>query len=185
VNATDREQLPPLIIIIIVFMKRNSVCASSFFCFSSDNALHCIYLLVLATLKLPNFWSRRMPTSLRGTGASALPPLNIFHSLSALQRWQNCTQMRHRPQPSRRRCIPAQHRRDRTSPPNPASARLNDALPCLLRPNNCNYSKIYCCSSPHRCCLSDGGIMQVTQLRTWHNSSRTTTATATKCKPAT
>jgi hypothetical protein len=65
-----------------------------------------------------------------------------------------------------------------------ASARLNDAPPRLLRPNNCNYSKIYCCSSPRRCCLSDG-IMQVTQLRTWHNSSRTTTATATKCTPAT
>ncbi len=39
------------------------------------------------------------------------PPLIIFHSLSALQRWQNGTQMGQRLQQSRRRCIPAQHRR--------------------------------------------------------------------------
>ena len=107
-------------------MKRNSFCASSFFCFPSVKSLHCIGLLHAAALKLPVFWSSRKLTSLRGTGASALPPLTIFHSLSALQRWRNCTQMRHQLQQSRRHCIPAQHRRaGMTRPP---------ALPpCLLR----------------------------------------------------
>ena len=110
--------MPRLIIIIIVFMKRNSFCASSFFCFPSVNGPHCITLLAMATLKLPVFWSSRKLTSLRGTGASALPPLTIFHSLSALQRWPHCTPMRHQLQPSRRHCIPAQHRRaGMTRPP--------------------------------------------------------------------
>jgi hypothetical protein len=86
-------------------MKRNSFCASSFFCFHSVNSLHCIGLLTKATLKLPVFWSSRKLTSLRG-GASALPPLTIFHSLSALQRWPNCTQIRHHQRESRRCCIP-------------------------------------------------------------------------------
>ncbi len=72
--------MPPLII-IIVFMKRNCVRASSIFCFPSGNKLHCINLLNLATLKLPVFWWSRKLTSLRGRGASALPPLTIFHSL--------------------------------------------------------------------------------------------------------
>ena len=102
--------MPPLII-VIVFMKRNSFCASLFFCFSSVNKLHCIGLLSKATLKLPVFWSSRKLTSLRGTGASALPPLTIFHSLSALQVGPHCTQIGHRQKQSRRRCIPAQHRR--------------------------------------------------------------------------
>ncbi len=65
----------------------------------------------MAILKLPVFWSSRKLTSLRGTGASALPPLTIFHSLCALQRWLHCTQTGHRLQQSRRCCIPAQHRR--------------------------------------------------------------------------
>ena len=80
----------------------------------------------MAALKLPVFWSSRKLTSLRGTGASALPPLTIFHSLSALQLWQHCTQSGHHVQQSRRHYIPAQHRRARmTRPP---------ALPpCLLR----------------------------------------------------
>jgi hypothetical protein len=64
----------------------------------------------MATLKLPVFWSSRKLTSLRGPCASALPPLTIFHSLSALQPWHHCTQIRHRTQRSRRCCIPAQHR---------------------------------------------------------------------------
>jgi hypothetical protein len=83
-------------------MKRIFVCASSFFCFPSVKPLHCIGLLPTATLKLPVFWWSRKLTSLRGTGASALPPLTIFHSLSALQRWRHCTQMGHRLLPSRR-----------------------------------------------------------------------------------
>ena len=41
---------------------------------------------------------------------SALPPLTIFHSLSALQRWLHPTPVGHQQQPSRRCCIPAQHR---------------------------------------------------------------------------
>ena len=47
----------PLFIIIIAFMKRNfaHVSASWFFCFSSVNTLHCIYLLPLATLKFAVF----------------------------------------------------------------------------------------------------------------------------------
>ncbi len=145
--------MPPLI--IIVFMKRNSFCASSFFRFSSGNGLHCITLLTGSTLKLPVFWSSRKLTSLRGTGASALPPLTIFHSLSALQPWLDCTQMRHQPRRIRRRlryCIPAQHRRSRmTRPP---------ALPpCLLRasaPRN----KFYYCSCHRRCFAATavGGI---------------------------
>ena len=92
--------------------------ASSFFCFPSVDGLHCITLLGMAPLNLPVFWSSRKLTSLRGPGASALPPLTIFHSLSALQRWQNCTRIGHRPQQSRRCYIPAQHRRARmTRPP--------------------------------------------------------------------
>ncbi len=79
-------------------------------------------LLAMATLKLPVFWSSRKLTSLPGPGASALPPLTIFHSLSALQPWQNCTEMRHRRQPSQGCCIPAQHRRE-----------LNDAHPPRCR----------------------------------------------------
>ena len=38
-----------------------------------------------------------------------LPPITIFHSVSALQPWQNCTPMGHPLQPSRVGCIPAQH----------------------------------------------------------------------------
>ncbi len=64
----------------------------------------------MAALKLPVFWSSRKLTSLRGTSASALTPLTIFHSLSALQLWGNCTQPGHPQQQSRRRCLPAQHR---------------------------------------------------------------------------
>jgi hypothetical protein len=79
--------------------------------FSSVNALHCTTLLAEATLNFAVFWSNQMLTSLREKGASALPPLTIFHSLSALQRWLHCTQNRHRPQASRRGCILAQHRR--------------------------------------------------------------------------
>ncbi len=67
------------------------------------------------------FWSSRKLKSLRGTGASALPPLTIFRSLSALQQLRNCTQRRHRPQPSRRRCIILHTCA--------ASACLNDPLP--------------------------------------------------------
>ena len=120
--------MPPLLT-IIVFMKRNSACASSFFCFSSVKKHHCISLLTMAALKLPVFWSSRKLTSLRGAGASALPPLTIFHSLSALQLRQNCTQMGHRPQQSRRCCIPAQHRRaEMTRPPCAAAARIKAVL---------------------------------------------------------
>jgi hypothetical protein len=107
-------------------MKRNSACASQFFCFSSVHALHCICLLAMATLKLPVFWSSRKLMSLQRTGASALPPLTIFRSLSALQSWKHGTQMGHLVQPKGHRCcccgcIPAQHRRasmTRSPPPN-------------------------------------------------------------------
>ncbi len=71
------------------------------------DTLHWISLLPMATLKLSVFWSSRKLTSLRG-GASALPRLTIFHSLSALHRWQVCTRPGHRQQQSRRCCIPAQ-----------------------------------------------------------------------------
>ena len=40
---------------------QNSVCASSFFCFSPVNALHCITLLPMATLKLPVFCCSARP----------------------------------------------------------------------------------------------------------------------------
>jgi hypothetical protein len=85
--------------------------SNSFFCFPSDNGLHCITVLSEAALKLPVFWFSRKLTSLRGTCASALPPLTIFHSLSALQRWRHCTQIGHRLQQARRCRIPARHRR--------------------------------------------------------------------------
>ncbi len=61
----------------------------------------------MAALKLSFFWWSRKLTSLRSSGASALPPLTIFHSLSALQPWQHCTQIRHRLPQRRRCCIPA------------------------------------------------------------------------------
>ena len=83
----------------------------------------------MATLKLAVFWSSRRLTSLRGTGASALPSLAIFHSLSTLQLWLDCTQMCDQLPPSRRHCIPAQHRR--------AAMTHSSALPpacCALTP---------------------------------------------------
>ena len=124
-------------------MKRNSVCASSFFCIPSVKALHCIGVLTKA-LKFAVFWSSRKLTSLRGACTSALPPLTIFHSLSALQLGLHCTQSGHQQQASRSRYIPAQHRCARmTRPP---------ALPpCLLhasaRPNK------FCSCSCRRCCF--------------------------------
>jgi hypothetical protein len=120
--------LPPLLI-IIVFMKRNSVCASSFFCFSSGNGPHCMSLLPMASLKFAVFWWSQKLTSLRGTGASALPPLTIFHSPSALQPWPHCTQIRHRQQKCRRGRIPAQHRcASMTRPPALPLPNTNIAL---------------------------------------------------------
>jgi hypothetical protein len=102
----------------------------------------------MATLKLPVFWSSRKLTSLRGTSASALPPLTIFHLLSALQRWPNCTQEGLVQRQSRRCCIPAQHRRARmTRPPT--------LPPCLLRAS-ARRSK-FCSCSCRRCCLAGGG----------------------------
>jgi hypothetical protein len=106
-------------------------------------------------LKLPVFWSSRKLTSLRGTGASALPPLTIFHSLSALQQWRNCTRSGHRIQQSRRCFIPAQHRRSRmTRPPAlppcllRASASRNELCSCSVPPLLfCSYR---CGSHPHR-----------------------------------
>jgi hypothetical protein len=91
----------------------------------------------MAALKLPVFWSSRKLTSLRGPGASALPPLTIFHSLSALQRWQNCAQIRHRLQQRRLYFIPAQHRRAAVTRP-----------PRFLRPfavNKCSSSSCRRC----------------------------------------
>ena len=82
------------------------------FAFPSVKTLHCITLHGMTALLLPVCWSSRKLTSLRGIGASARPPLTIFHSLSALQRWLHCTQLGHRPQEQNRRCcISAQHRR--------------------------------------------------------------------------
>ena len=117
---------PPLS--LIYFHHFHAAC--SFFCFSSVNTLHCIGLLPMATLKLPVFWSSRKLTSLRGEGASALPPLTIVHSLSALQPWRlDCTQMRHRLQRSRGCCIPAQHRRAAmTRTPRAAAAQIKLVL---------------------------------------------------------
>ncbi len=111
IEAKTSGYYPPLLLLLLIIMKRNSFCASSFFCFPSGNGPHCIPLLCMAALKLPVFWSSRKLTSLRGPSASALPPLTIFHSLSALQLRQNCTQLGHQRQKSRRCCIPAQHRR--------------------------------------------------------------------------
>ena len=86
----------------------------------------------MAALKLPVFWSSQKLTSLRGNGASALPPPNtptIFHSLSALQLGPNCTQMGHRLQQSRRGCLPAQHRRAAmTRTPRAAAAQIKTVL---------------------------------------------------------
>ncbi len=77
----------------------------------SVEKLHCMPLLKEATLKFLVFWSSQKLTSLRGPGASALPPLTIVHSLSALQPWQHCTQSRHRLLQTRGCYIPAKHRR--------------------------------------------------------------------------
>jgi hypothetical protein len=86
-------------------------------------------LLTVANLKFAVFWSSRKLTSLRGTGASALPPLTIFHSLSPLQHWQHCTQMGHHEQQSQRCCIPAQHRRaGMTRPPRAAATSIINAV---------------------------------------------------------
>ena len=68
-------------------------------------------------------WWRRKQTSPRGTGAAALGALAILHSLPALQRWQNCTQKRHRRKQGRRCCIPAQYRRPAMTPPRPANRK--------------------------------------------------------------
>ncbi len=79
----------------------------------------------MVALILPVFWSSRKLTSLRGPSASALSPLTIFRSLSALQLCPHCTQMRHPLQKSQRCCIPAQHRRARmTRPPTYAAPLL-------------------------------------------------------------
>ena len=71
----------PILVILIVLMKRNSFCASSFVCFHTVSTLHCISLFNTGTLKFAVFWWSRKQTSLRGPGASAFPPLTIFHSL--------------------------------------------------------------------------------------------------------
>ena len=95
-------------------------------------------------MKLLVFWSSRKLTSLRGTGASSLPPLTIFHSLSALQLGLHCTQSGHQQQASRSRYIPAQHRCARMT-------RSPALPPCLLRasarPNK------FCSCSCRRCCF--------------------------------
>ena len=147
-------------------MKRNSVLlASSFFCFSSVNSLHCIALLSKATLKLLVFWSSRKLTSLRGAGASALPPLTIFHSLSALQLWwQNCTHIRHRLQQSRRYCIPAQHRR----------AAMTHFPACCAAPLRINTFPLRAAAAvwpsqlPRRLSSRAQGLGRVTVRQHWH-----------------
>ncbi len=48
---SPRISSPRLTSPIIVYMKRNSVCANEFFSFSSDNKLRCIALLTVAALK--------------------------------------------------------------------------------------------------------------------------------------
>ncbi len=133
-------------------MKRNSVCASSFFCFSSDNTLHCMSLLALATLKLPVFWSSRKLTSLRGTGASALPPphhLSLTICLAAMAKlhsnWPSTT----------------------TTKPTwlhtcAASARRNDAHPPRRRCPNKSSS----CSCRRE--GGGGGFLQENIHESWH-----------------
>jgi hypothetical protein len=75
--------------------------------------------------------------SLQGTGASALPPLAIFHSLSALKQWHHCTQIEHRLEQRRRCCIPAQRRRT-------AMTRS----PALLAPKKMQFLKVAIVLSP-------------------------------------
>jgi hypothetical protein len=55
------------------------------------NTLLCTSVLTMDTLRPAVFWSSGKLTSLRGTSASALPPLTIFHSLFAFQRCLDCT----------------------------------------------------------------------------------------------
>ena len=141
------------------------------FVFPSVNALHCIALLTMAALKLPVFWSSRKLTSLRGPGASALPPLTIFHSLSALQRWQNCTRIRHRLQQkghrlqqSRRDCISAQHRR----------AGMTHFPACFAAPLRINTFPLRAAAAvwpsqlPRRLSSRAQGLGRVTVRQHWH-----------------
>ncbi len=114
---------PPLLLLLF-FWRTSVLLASSFFRFPSFTAPHCNGLLTTAALKLSVFWLSRKLTSLRGAGASALPPLTTFHSLSALQ-LGHCTQICHRREQSRRGCIPAQYRRAAmTRSPGPPAAPL-------------------------------------------------------------
>ena len=66
------------LIIIIVFMERNSVCASWFFCFSSVNALHCMSLLSMATLKFAVFCCSATLMWRRRTNSNC-PPLHYYY----------------------------------------------------------------------------------------------------------
>ena len=120
----------------------------------------------MAALKLPVFWSSRKLTSLRGAGASALPPLTIFHSLSALQLWLHCTQIRHRLQKSRRCCIPAQHRRAAMTRP-PACC----AAPGPLRINTVPLraaAAVWQSQLPRRLSSRAQGLGRVTVRQHWH-----------------
>ena len=121
------------------------------FSFLSGATLHCILLLAKAALILAVFWSSRKLTSLRRTGASALPPLTIFHSPPALQLWLDCTQMGHRPPQCRRCCIPAQPLRC-ASPlccP-PATVVYAHLLPAAPAPSNKVKSKWLIINNAHK-----------------------------------
>ena len=67
---------PPYI--IIVFMKRNSVCACWFFFFSSGIGLHCIGLLKKATLTFAVFCCCATLTWMRRTTGNCRPLLLLF-----------------------------------------------------------------------------------------------------------
>ncbi len=111
-------------------------------------------MLTPNSLKFAVCWLSRELTSMQGPGASALPPLTILHSLSALQPWQNCTHLGHRTtqtlprRPARRPeiektrgksipyfFIPPQHRRAAmTRSFSTTTCRASPSLHCL----NCN-----------------------------------------------
>ncbi len=116
-------------------MQRNCFCASWFFYFSSVNALLCTSVLTMDTLRPAVFWSSGKLTSLRGTSASALPPLTIFHSLFAFQWWLDCTWLCHQLPQTRRGCIPAQHRLQRMIAklkPGVSAGWYRDTLPSAM-----------------------------------------------------
>jgi hypothetical protein len=105
---------PIIFIVITVFMKLNRLIISSFILllfFSQCTPLHySVRRGHLDFCRLLVESNADVAARERCFSRAALPPLTIFHSLYALQRWLHCTQNRHRPKASQRGCIPSQHR---------------------------------------------------------------------------